>query len=619
MKKWKQMLPALLALAMILSCMAPAMACTGVYVGKELTVNGSTYMGRSEDIGGGVHTKIFGVAPAADYPADYIYEDTAGFIWPYGGHTYAYVYCKDSPEFKETMTDAEGNYIFEAYAEVGQNEMGVSMSATVTTSYNAAAKEADPRVKDGLREISIGTLILGKAATAREGVELLAKIIDEKGSGECNSIMIADPNETWYFEQLSGHQYAAIKLPDDKASIQPNLSLLGVIDVNDTENVVASKDLVTLAKDNGFLVTDENGNINVAKTYGSSTINSSRYYQGLYYINKAAAEALGWQVVTNEEGKSSVVDADGEAINGADPANGVELLLDVDHKLTTFEILRLLAYRGEDFDNGFNSNISGIRAIGQGSAECHVFEVRQNMPTALATLEWLALAPAEFSIFLPSYSALLTEVNDLFNETSRTYAEDSIYWVFSKLNTLCSGDRDNYGVNIKAYFEKYQQSLIDQQVNVDQAMSALYASDPAAAVTAANKLHSDLAQQTYTVANSVLKELEAYIEAGDTSAPFMPTMAVNNVMPDYAIETAPVEPEKPTEPEQPVEPETPVEPEQPEAATYTVVKGDNLSKIAQNLLGDAKLWKNIYEANKGTIQNPNLIYVGQVLNIPVVK
>lgn len=52
------------------------------------------------------------------------------------------------------------------------------------------------------------------------------------------------------------------------------------------------------------------------------------------------------------------------------------------------------------------------------------------------------------------------------------------------------------------------------------------------------------------------------------------------------------------------------------ARTYTVVKGDSLSKIAQHLLGDAKHWKRIYEANRNIISNPDLIHPGQVLTIP---
>jgi nucleoid-associated protein YgaU len=50
--------------------------------------------------------------------------------------------------------------------------------------------------------------------------------------------------------------------------------------------------------------------------------------------------------------------------------------------------------------------------------------------------------------------------------------------------------------------------------------------------------------------------------------------------------------------------------------TYTVVKGDSLSKIAKALMGDAQKWRAIYEANKDTIKNPDLIHPGQVLKIP---
>lgn len=56
--------------------------------------------------------------------------------------------------------------------------------------------------------------------------------------------------------------------------------------------------------------------------------------------------------------------------------------------------------------------------------------------------------------------------------------------------------------------------------------------------------------------------------------------------------------------------------EEPVSATYTVVKGDSLWKIAKAAYGKGSMWKVIYEANKDLIKNPNLIYVGQVLEIP---
>jgi nucleoid-associated protein YgaU len=49
---------------------------------------------------------------------------------------------------------------------------------------------------------------------------------------------------------------------------------------------------------------------------------------------------------------------------------------------------------------------------------------------------------------------------------------------------------------------------------------------------------------------------------------------------------------------------------------YTVKKGDSLSLIAKQVYGDASKWKQIYEANKDQIKNPDLIYPDQVLEIP---
>lgn len=50
--------------------------------------------------------------------------------------------------------------------------------------------------------------------------------------------------------------------------------------------------------------------------------------------------------------------------------------------------------------------------------------------------------------------------------------------------------------------------------------------------------------------------------------------------------------------------------------TYTVVKGDSLSKIAKQVYGKASLWRQIYEANKDQIKDPDLIFPGQLLRLP---
>jgi nucleoid-associated protein YgaU len=51
------------------------------------------------------------------------------------------------------------------------------------------------------------------------------------------------------------------------------------------------------------------------------------------------------------------------------------------------------------------------------------------------------------------------------------------------------------------------------------------------------------------------------------------------------------------------------------AQTYEVKAGDNLTKIAKNYSGIT--WKDIYEANRDLIKDPDKIFPGQVLKIPV--
>jgi ABC-type nitrate/sulfonate/bicarbonate transport system substrate-binding protein/LysM repeat protein len=50
---------------------------------------------------------------------------------------------------------------------------------------------------------------------------------------------------------------------------------------------------------------------------------------------------------------------------------------------------------------------------------------------------------------------------------------------------------------------------------------------------------------------------------------------------------------------------------------YTVKGGDTLSRLSERFYNSGDKWERIYEANKDTVKNPNYIYIGQKLIIPV--
>jgi len=54
----------------------------------------------------------------------------------------------------------------------------------------------------------------------------------------------------------------------------------------------------------------------------------------------------------------------------------------------------------------------------------------------------------------------------------------------------------------------------------------------------------------------------------------------------------------------------------PYTQTHVVAAGETLGKIAQKYYGDAALYKQIFDANRDVLKDPNKIFPGQKLRIP---
>ncbi|GAA3593980.1 peptidoglycan-binding protein LysM [Flavivirga amylovorans] len=61
-----------------------------------------------------------------------------------------------------------------------------------------------------------------------------------------------------------------------------------------------------------------------------------------------------------------------------------------------------------------------------------------------------------------------------------------------------------------------------------------------------------------------------------------------------------------------------IEHKEPEAQFYTVVSGDTLGKIAKEFYDDAMKYSVIFDANKPMLTDPDKIYPGQLIRIPVI-
>ena len=76
-------------------------------------------------------------------------------------------------------------------------------------------------------------------------------------------------------ELYTGHQYAAVKMPEDKVAVFGNEFMLETIDA-DSEDVICSEGLFTLPEDKGFAIYDNDGNLDLYRTYsGDETVNDN--------------------------------------------------------------------------------------------------------------------------------------------------------------------------------------------------------------------------------------------------------------------------------------------------------------------------------------------------------
>src|SRR5690606_41906705 len=55
------------------------------------------------------------------------------------------------------------------------------------------------------------------------------------------------------------------------------------------------------------------------------------------------------------------------------------------------------------------------------------------------------------------------------------------------------------------------------------------------------------------------------------------------------------------------------------ARSYTIEQGDTLSAIAKRVYGRASDWQRIFQANRGTLDNPDRIFPGQVITLPEIE
>ena len=513
-------------------------ACCGFIIGRQLTKDGTTLFGRTEDYpyypNGGKHNKNYVVVDAKTYnEGDQIQDESNGFTYPHAASEMRYTATYDS-----ARVDGSNG----AFGEHGFNEAGVSMTATVSASPNKQVLATDPLKADGLPEAAMLDVILPRVKTAREGVELLAKVIEEKGSAEGNIVVFADQNETWYMEILSGHQYVAVKVPEDKYAVFANTYYLGHVDLTDTENVIASKDVEKVAKESGNYQTDKDGNFHIAKSYGPAKYaegDRSRTYAGITLLDPKAK-------VTYEDDEYELFRSP------SDPNKKYTLEDAFAFQRNRFEHLNGRFVPDDQIgvkkqgDDGSKDEVRQDQykyALGNENViDAHVYQINPNLPKTFGGTVWLGLGPSRNTPYVPFYGNV-KDTYQAFKPRTETYDPNSWYWTVWHIDQMAINNQDLFGKSIQNHWKALEEQLMIEQKVSDAKYAALKA-DEAAAKDAEDQVTTEALARSERLFKQ-FKQYEAELsvtlkEAGRTDDPYRASLPD-----DYKD---PTDEPKPTEP-----------------------------------------------------------------------
>ena len=452
MKIFNKLCVSILSAVFLFTALAlPAKACTGVIVGSDLTEDGSTIFGRTEDLEIN-HNKVYKINKAGKYKkgeklTDVSYAEKGGYEYELDHDSYRFTSISDTtPEYG----------IFD---EAGYNEKGLIADMTVSASANEDIQKVDPYLDGekegdpiGISEAIITTVVLSSADNALDAVKLIANEVATKGAAEGNALVVSDKTDTWYVEIYSGHEFAAMKYPKDKFSVFPNTFWLNESKLTkgeESENYIMSEDgnylysktiFDTAKKAKTFEGNEDERIIDLAKSYAEkdfSPSNRSRVASGIKFLNPDS------KVDMKTETYEFLQDAKKGSIS-------VKNVMDFTrNRLENFDIEANDRGRDETYPIG-NRN----------TMESHIFQVPENAKATNPGIMWLTLGSPLVQPYIAYYPNQEDAIEEAKNETNDPDKDKSQYWMAMDTLHMVEANRDEFMKDISPEIDKFEKEQI---------------------------------------------------------------------------------------------------------------------------------------------------------------
>ena len=458
--------------------------CTSITAGKGATVDGSVITSHTDD---SHKTRSWmDIMPAAKYKRN----DKVIMYKRAADDSLAMLAYKHTPVGSIPQIEKTYGYLNTAYPCINEKQVAIGES----TFGGRSELQSDECLIDCQR---LCMLMLQRAASAREAIIIADELTRKYGwsdDGEC--LTISDKREVWHFEIVgpgkgkTGAVWAAQRVPDDHISVNANASRIREINLNDTDNFMASANIYSVAEENGWW--SEGEKFEFCYVYAPKSRKSIagrrrewRVFDLLAPSLKLSPTSENYPFSVKPDKRVSVQDIievfqdyyEGTPYDmtrniTVTDKEGKEVVSPLANPFLPYDQLGIDGVQGSWFQVSDEGDIRflGERTIARWyTMYGTIIQSRDWLPDDVGGVVWLAQDNIASSIYIPVYCGV-SDLPESYKTPGRPggYTRKSAWWAFNRLGTLTAQRWGDMRHDVRECWDPIQKELLDNQKGFEE-------------------------------------------------------------------------------------------------------------------------------------------------------
>jgi len=365
--------------------------------------------------------------------------------------------------------------------------------------------------------LDYGSLIyiaLQRSATAREAIKVMTNLVEEYGycsSGE--SFSIGDKNEAWIMELIgkgekhNGAVWVAVRIPDGYVSGHANQARITKFNLNDPQNVLYSKDVISLAREKGYFK-GEDKDFNFSEAYapvdfGAARFCDARVWSMFRKINRDIEKYIDYIEARSSERMPLYIKPE-KKISVSDAMN----LMRDHYEGTPLDMTKGIAagpyaspyrwrpltweHKGESYfhERPISTPQTGFSFVSQS---------RSALPDEIGGVLWFGVDDTYMTVYTPIYPCITTIPVNFKKGLGALdrFTWDSAFWVFNFVSNMVYPKYSLIIDDVKSEQSKLEGIYLSRQEQVEGAALAMYKESKGKAVDYLTSYSNETASFTY--------------------------------------------------------------------------------------------------------------------------